>query len=68
MPRGPTTFRKRDLDIALRAARDAGLTVVRVEVDRGGRIIITTAAESASNNSIKENEWDVVLEKESNRK
>ena len=65
MPRGPTTFRKRDLDIALRAARDAGLTVVRVEVDRGGRIIITTSAEP---NSSKENEWDVVLEKESNRK
>jgi hypothetical protein len=65
MPRGPTTFRKRDLDIALRAARDAGLTVVRVEVDRDGRIIITTSAEPNGGN---ENEWDVVLEKESNRK
>jgi hypothetical protein len=65
VPRGPTTFRKRDLDIALRAAREAGLTVVRVEVDRGGRIIITTSAEP---NSSKENEWDVVLEKESNLK
>jgi hypothetical protein len=65
MPRGPTTYRKRDLDIALRAARDAGLTVVRVEVDRDGRIIITTSAEPASSNSINENEWDVVLEKES---
>jgi len=65
MPRGPTTYRKRDLDIALRAAREAGLTVVRVEVDRSGRFIITTSAEP---NSGKENEWDVVLEKESGRK
>jgi hypothetical protein len=65
MPRGPTTYRKRDLDIALRAAREAGLRVVRVEVDRDGRIIITTSAEPNSGN---ENEWDVVLEKESNRK
>jgi hypothetical protein len=63
MPRGPATYRKRDLDIALRAAREAGLTVVRVEVDRDGRIIIATSAEPA--NSINENEWDVVLEKES---
>jgi hypothetical protein len=59
MPRGPTTYRKRDLDIALRAAREAGLVVVRVEVDRDGRIIITTSAEGASSR----NEWDVVLEK-----
>jgi hypothetical protein len=65
MPRGPTTYRKRDLDTALRAARDAGLTVVRVEVDRDGRIIITTSAEPGSSNSVNENEWDVVLEKDS---
>jgi hypothetical protein len=62
MPRGPTTYRKRDLDIALRAALEAGLTVARLEVDRDGRIItITTSAEAANSNSI--NEWDVVLEK-----
>ena len=49
MPRGPTTYRKRDLDIALRAAREAGLTVVRVEVDREGRIVLITAGEAADN-------------------
>jgi hypothetical protein len=63
MPRGPTTYRKRDLDIALRSARDNGLTVVRVEVSRDGRIIITTSAEPAGGKSIAENEWDVVLKK-----
>ena len=67
MPRGPTTYRKRDLDIALRAAREAGLTVVRVEVDREGRIVLITAGEATDNKFI--NEWDVVLsEKETNRK
>ena len=67
MPRGPTTYRKRDLDIALRAAREAGLTVVRVEVDREGRIVLITTGEATDNKLI--NEWDVVLsEKESNRK
>jgi len=59
VPRGPTTYRKRDLDIALRAAREAGLTVVRVEVDREGRIVLITAGEATDNKFI--NEWDVVL-------
>jgi hypothetical protein len=63
MPRGPTTYKKRDLDVALRSAREAGLTVVRVEVDRDGRIIITTGSKSTISNST--NEWDVVLERAS---
>jgi hypothetical protein len=62
VPRGPTTYKKRDLDVALRSAREAGLTVVRVEVDRDGRIIITMGSESTISNST--NEWDVVLEKD----
>ena len=63
MPRGPTTYKKRDLDVALRSAREGGLTVVRVEVDRDGRIIITTGSKSTISNST--NEWDVVLERAS---
>ena len=32
----PLTFRQRDLTAALKAARDAGMTPTRVEIDRGG--------------------------------
>ena len=67
MPRGPTTFRQRDVAAAIKAARQAGLLVMRVEVDREGRIVLITAGEVTDNKLI--NEWDVVLsEKESNRK
>jgi hypothetical protein len=38
--RGRSTFRKRDLQTALNAARKAGLAIVRFEIDRDGRIVI----------------------------
>jgi hypothetical protein len=47
MARGPTTFRQRDMAAAIRAARAAGCEVARVEVDRTGKIIITTVAGTA---------------------
>jgi hypothetical protein len=62
--RPASTFRKRDLEVAVRAARDAGIEVVRVEVDRQGRISIvagkpeepiTTAAAIPEKD---EHEWD----------
>lgn len=38
--RGACTFRQRDLMAAIKSARDAGLSLARVEVGRDGRIIL----------------------------
>jgi hypothetical protein len=59
MPRGPQTFRQRDLCAALKAVVAAGREVARVELDKNGRIIVILAsgkehvAEKSGNN-----EWD----------
>jgi hypothetical protein len=49
MARGSLTFRQRDVTAAINAARAAGLTVTRVEVDKHGTITISAnlAATSA---------------------
>lgn len=45
MPRAPTTFRQRDIAAAIKAARAAGCTVSRVEIDPiTGRITIMMGA------------------------
>jgi hypothetical protein len=40
MSRGPQSFRKRDVTKAIEAVEAAGLTIVRVEVGKDGKIII----------------------------
>lgn len=40
MGHGPCTFKKRDVEMAVRAARDAGVEVARVEIDKDGKIVI----------------------------
>jgi hypothetical protein len=62
MSRGPQTFKKHDVTRAVRAVRDAGVPIVRVEVDKAGRIIVvvgepdkTTAAATG-----EANEWDSI--------
>ncbi|MCK0197564.1 hypothetical protein MWN34_11635 [Ancylobacter sp. 6x-1] len=46
MPRGPATFRQRDLTAAIRAVKAAGEGVARVEVDPDGKIIIVAGTPS----------------------
>jgi hypothetical protein len=58
MPRGPTTFRQRDLAAALKAAAAAGAQVARVEVDRDGRIILILIGKKQPDNNAETNEWD----------
>lgn len=62
MSRGPCTFRQRDLTAAVKAAQAAGLCIVKVEVDRDGKISVVagskTVAEPANDTS---NEWDDLL-------
>jgi len=49
VPRGAATFRQRDLAAALKAAKAAGIDVVRIEIDPvTGRLVIITCAEAAA--------------------
>jgi glutaredoxin len=40
MSRGACTFRQRDVAAALRAARDAGVDIAKVEIDKNGTITL----------------------------
>jgi hypothetical protein len=42
MSRAPTTFRQRDVTAAVKAVTAAGYEVLRVEVDKQGRITVVT--------------------------
>lgn len=63
MSRGPCTFKESDAARLVRAARKAGCTIVRVEADKDGKIIVVTdeAAAQASQTAQGANEWDQVL-------
>jgi hypothetical protein len=57
--RGPQTFKQRDVVAAVKAVTAAGYNVLRVEVDKGGRIVVVTtkgAVEPPEPNQV--NEWD----------
>ena len=59
MPRGACTFKQRDLVAALKAAKQSGAEVARVEIDRAGRIVVVMGkpAEPPADNGDK-NPWD----------
>jgi len=40
MSRSPSNFRQQDVSRAIKAAKVAGLDVIRVEVDRSGKIVL----------------------------
>jgi hypothetical protein len=58
MSRGPQTFRKRDVTKAIEAVSAAGLTIVRVEVDKSGKIVIVLGKPGANGES---GSWDDVV-------
>jgi hypothetical protein len=60
MGHGSLTFKKRDVKTALEAARDAGLSVARVEINRDGTIVIV-AGKPEGDSRTSENPWDEVL-------
>jgi hypothetical protein len=62
MSRTRSTFRKRDLLMALQAAQTAGLTVARVEIDKAGRIVMVTGETAPAAQC--GNEWDEVLHRD----
>jgi hypothetical protein len=62
MPRGPATFRQRDLSAAIKAAVAAGCAIARVEVGKDGRIVLVlVTGEERSLAAGCDNEWDDVL-------
>jgi hypothetical protein len=59
MPRGPCTFRKRDVKAALKAAQEAGVDVARIEIDRDGKIVVVTGKPNGTPDAKEgENEWE----------
>jgi len=64
MSRGQQTFKQRDLTKAIKATAKAGIAIERVEIDKGGKIIIVTSKiEDAVNvDNSEKNEWDGVLQ------
>lgn len=59
--RGPATFRQRDATALLKAARDAGLPVYRVEVDRAGKLSVVTSQDGEEIAQREERAWDEAL-------
>lgn len=61
MSRGPQTFREADVTCAVRAVQKAGVEVVRVEVDKAGRIIVVAGKPDNHGSTTREQEtkeWD----------
>lgn len=61
MGRGPCTFRQRDLTLAMKCAQAAGVEIVRVEIDRNGKIVVVAGkAVEGADQSSGGNEWDKI--------
>lgn len=60
MSKGPPTFRQRDVSAAMKAARDAGFGVRRVEITRDGKIVIVTGEPelAEADDAAPVNPWD----------
>jgi hypothetical protein len=57
MARGPCTFKQSDVTKAVKAVVAAGVGVVRVEVDKDGRIVVFTG--KLAPEAVREgSEWD----------
>lgn len=52
MSRSPSTFRQTDLTRAIKAARNAGVTVARAEITKDGKIIIIVGETAGSSADI----------------
>lgn len=55
MARAPLTFRQRDVEAAVKAVKAAGSEVVRVEIDKQGKIVVITSREQTERGG---DEWD----------
>jgi hypothetical protein len=57
VPRGPCTFRQRDVIAAVKAVAKAGCEIARVEVRKDGKIVVVTGKTEAPAAG-DANEWD----------
>ena len=57
MSRRPAHFTQRDATRLVRAALAAGLSVLKIEVDRDGKLVVVTA-KSGKTSALDRNEWD----------
>jgi hypothetical protein len=59
MARAPSNFRQQDVTRAVKAVTAAGVHIVRIEIDRAGKIAIITAGVTDQPGERTEgNEWD----------
>ena len=65
MARAPSTFRQRDVTAAIKAARDAGIAVAQVKIQKDGTITIISGVSAEPSPLV--NEWDEVLENHADR-
>jgi hypothetical protein len=58
MPRAPSAFRQNDVTRAVKGAVAGGVRIVRVEIDKAGKIVLV--AENGDRQPTEEtvNEWD----------
>jgi hypothetical protein len=59
MSRGPLTFRQTDLTRAVKAVRAAGVEVMRIEIDRAGKIIVVAGKPNEAETTT--NSWDEII-------
>jgi hypothetical protein len=63
---GPLTYRQRDLEAAMRAAKRSGFALREIYIDRDGKIVLVAADQpkaAADPDAPEPNEWDAVREK-----
>ncbi|MGY4572574.1 hypothetical protein [Bradyrhizobium sp. USDA 3256] len=60
MSRGVQAFKQTDVTKAAKAARNAGLSVHRIEIGRDGKIVVHTSEATDADPEKSSNEWDDV--------
>ena len=60
MSRGNQTFRQGDITKALKGAQNAGIEVQRVEIEKGGKIVVFAGKPDQRREGRSANEWDDV--------
>jgi len=56
--RGPSNYRVRDLDMAIKTVQKRGLTVVRVEIAQDGRIVIVAGEPTSMHTPNVADDWE----------
>jgi hypothetical protein len=54
MARASSTFRQQDVTRALKAVTAAGVDIVRIEIDKAGKIVIVTTTESQGGPAVQD--------------